>query len=438
MNTPELPEETPDSDLPPQHSPAPGEPASGDLSDEYSLIDPVSETTPAGRKSPGNAGVPPADDVIVITSADVLPDPPMSMSSPQPQRTGPPYRALPELPRPGVWGTVAWVAGVIGVHVVAGLLAMVVFAYDFLKEIAAQGEMTLDLPTEVLGKIVAADQIIFLFAACLALWFAFRDKLTRRVPLSLPPWRHLSVLLSVAIPMAVFNSYVAVAVQSGLMEQGGDASKQIIMEELTALIQTTPMVMLLFVIAVCPAVGEEIIFRGIIGRGLIARVGLVRGIIITSLLFAAVHLNAPQSMGVISIAVVMHIGYLATRSFWTPVIMHFVNNALAAVAMKAAMSQEAAQGAEALQAEAMQVVPMHVAALGLACTVLASMWVWQTRVQFRGSDGELLRTRFPSVEHPPSHVEYYPEFARTSPWLLPTFAVTLVVFFTALSQAMQP
>ena len=49
-------------------------------------------------------------------------------------------------------------------------------------------------------------------------------------------------------------------------------------------------VLSLFFIAVVPAFGEEFLFRGLLGRGLVARWGLIGGVGITSFLFAAVHM----------------------------------------------------------------------------------------------------------------------------------------------------
>jgi hypothetical protein len=91
------------------------------------------------------------------------------------------------------------------------------------------------------------------------------------------------------------------------------------------------MVLLLFFLAVVPAVGEEFVFRGVIGRGLTARWGLLAGVLITSCLFAFVHMYPPHIVAVLPIGIMMHLVYLATRSFWAPVLFHFSNNAMAAI-----------------------------------------------------------------------------------------------------------
>src|SRR5205085_9678359 len=88
------------------------------------------------------------------------------------------------------------------------------------------------------------------------------------------------------------------------------------------------------VMAVLPALGEELIFRGLIGRGLLARWGVVAGVLWTSVLFGLVHLNPAQAIAVIPIGVILHFVYLTTGSFWAPVLLHFLNNAFAAVMLK--------------------------------------------------------------------------------------------------------
>ncbi len=90
---------------------------------------------------------------------------------------------------------------------------------------------------------------------------------------------------------------------------------------------------LLFAIAVAPAIAEELVFRGVIGRGLTTRYGTVPGVLVCSFLFGCVHLYPPHVLAVIPLGIVLHYVYLQTRSFWAPVALHFLNNAWATVAL---------------------------------------------------------------------------------------------------------
>ena len=50
------------------------------------------------------------------------------------------------------------------------------------------------------------------------------------------------------------------------------------------------------VLALGPAIGEELVFRGVIGQGLIRARGVVTGVVITCLLFAAMHVFPPHAL----------------------------------------------------------------------------------------------------------------------------------------------
>ena len=73
-----------------------------------------------------------------------------------------------------------------------------------------------------------------------------------------------------------------------------------------------------------PAITEEICFRGALGPLLVARCGLVRGVLLTSFLFALIHINNPAAArnaffgGLLS-----HVAFLATKTILAPILLHF-------------------------------------------------------------------------------------------------------------------
>ncbi len=84
----------------------------------------------------------------------------------------------------------------------------------------------------------------------------------------------------------------------------------------------------LLVIALVPAVGEELLFRGLLQRllGEWAR-NIHAGVILTAFIFSAIHL---QFFGFLPRFLLgLMLGYLLeiTQSLWAPVFAHFVNNA---------------------------------------------------------------------------------------------------------------
>lgn len=83
-----------------------------------------------------------------------------------------------------------------------------------------------------------------------------------------------------------------------------------------------------FVLIVVAAVTEEFVFRGLILRGLLARLGPVRAIAVSSGLFAIMHLNPWQVPVALTTGVVLGWLYLRTRSLTLCVVGHSLHNAM--------------------------------------------------------------------------------------------------------------
>jgi membrane protease YdiL (CAAX protease family) len=92
-------------------------------------------------------------------------------------------------------------------------------------------------------------------------------------------------------------------------------------------------VLVVLLVAAVPAIAEEIVFRGIVQKSLIARYGPISGIGLTALIFAAMHLN-PWSFVPLLIAGVFF-GYAAYRTgtLWASSLAHFGNNLIAVIGL---------------------------------------------------------------------------------------------------------
>jgi uncharacterized protein len=89
-----------------------------------------------------------------------------------------------------------------------------------------------------------------------------------------------------------------------------------------------------FVIALLPAICEELCFRGALQRILIQ---LTRnpwvGIIITAILFSALHLQFMGFLPRMFLGIVLGALYWYSGSLWTSILAHFVNNAVQVIAV---------------------------------------------------------------------------------------------------------
>lgn len=80
-------------------------------------------------------------------------------------------------------------------------------------------------------------------------------------------------------------------------------------------------------VAVAPVV-EEFLFRGIIQKNLVRRLGPFGGIAVGALLFGAVHVNPPQVVYASCLGLILGTVYYLSGSLNSAVTVHFVNNGL--------------------------------------------------------------------------------------------------------------
>ena len=89
----------------------------------------------------------------------------------------------------------------------------------------------------------------------------------------------------------------------------------------------------LFIMALLPAVGEELFFRGALQKSLlrISNIPLV-AIISSAAVFALLHGTFFKIIPIFTLGLMLGTVYHFTRNLWYPIIIHFLNNALAVLA----------------------------------------------------------------------------------------------------------
>jgi len=95
------------------------------------------------------------------------------------------------------------------------------------------------------------------------------------------------------------------------------------------------------IVAVIPALSEEMLFRGLIQRSYEKGLGPARGIITTGIIFAAFHMNPFSVVPLMALGV--YLGFIAYRSgsVWTGVAAHLFNNFIAVAAMYFGLGDDA-------------------------------------------------------------------------------------------------
>lgn len=149
--------------------------------------------------------------------------------------------------------------------------------------------------------------------------------------------------LTVVLAFLAFNPVQLAAELNALIDVSGwggfgewmTETEEFVKSSAEAIIgQKTPLGigMALLVIAVIPAIGEELLFRGVLQKLFQAWSGKHAGIVITAILFSAIHLEFSGLLPRIFLG--LFLGYLFywTNNLWFPIIVHFLNNAFIVVA----------------------------------------------------------------------------------------------------------
>lgn len=93
------------------------------------------------------------------------------------------------------------------------------------------------------------------------------------------------------------------------------------------------MILNLFIMALLPAVGEELFFRGALQKALLRLSSKPwLAILISSLIFALLHGTFFKIVPIFTLGVLLGTVYHITRNLWYTILIHFLNNAIAIMA----------------------------------------------------------------------------------------------------------
>lgn len=342
----------------------------------------------------------------------------------QPAEAAPsPSRARARLPGPGIGETLLWIVGfmaiLIGIKVVVMIALMMWTGETNPSSIDQTVENKLGHDGAVIFHLLPNFLMLaIVLPACL---WRLRPEPLRKLNFAAPSLTQLVILLATTVSLALFGNYVQALIHTQFVHFLEVNSPDLLdyveaqMQFLLSLGKASLWI-LLFFLAVVPAVGEEFLFRGVVGRGLTARCGIVMGVFITSLLFACVHLYPPQVIALIPLAIFLHVSYLATRSFWAPLLVHFFNNALAGVVMHYGPAPE-----DPLAVVAMQTRDWILMALSGVFSLVGIIALWSAKTEYVTAKGEVAAPRYPTVERPPGPLA----LKRSAPLSIPLIVAFL-------------
>ena len=106
------------------------------------------------------------------------------------------------------------------------------------------------------------------------------------------------------------------------------------------LTQDFSLVFAISMLALTPAICEEVLFRGFIQRQSERSLGAWGGILFSGIIFGFYHLRLTQAIPLSLLGIFMAWLTWQTRSLWPAILVHFINNAFAAVLGKMAASSD--------------------------------------------------------------------------------------------------
>ncbi|MHC1703263.1 MAG: lysostaphin resistance A-like protein [Tenuifilaceae bacterium] len=153
-------------------------------------------------------------------------------------------------------------------------------------------------------------------------------------------FKKISVNLTFLTVLVVLFAFPAINLLASLNEQidlpefmvGMEEKAQLLTKAFMKVNSTGGFLVNIFMIAILPAIGEELIFRGILQRLFTELTGkVIWGIIISAVLFSSMHLQFQGFLPRFALGVVFSYLFLWSGSLWLPIIAHFMNNLVAVI-----------------------------------------------------------------------------------------------------------
>ena len=128
----------------------------------------------------------------------------------------------------------------------------------------------------------------------------------------------------------------------------------------------------LLIIALIPAVGEELTFRGVLQQGLMRKMNPHVAIVISAAIFSFIHFQFFGFLPRLFLGLLLGYMFYITGSLWTSILMHFVNNGTVVVLYylnnKGSISMDVEHFGEAPNS--------WMVTISAVVTVLLTFWCW--------------------------------------------------------------
>jgi membrane protease YdiL (CAAX protease family) len=294
-----------------------------------------------------------------------------------------------QLPGPGFLGAVGWIVVYIVVQVVC------VFPIILIKALQHPSGLN-GVMSEMKEDATLVDLLLVLsFVAAVGIGLLFRSR--RALGIRGIPAGHAAIIVLLILPLLLVNlqlaSWIGKVTRTGTPPEGPGAYKQLAEQAL---------ITVLFLGGFLAAAGEELFFRGFIGRGLVARYGVGLGVFLTALLFGVMHCDSREHVvGTMLLGIGVQSVFLITKTLAAPVLLHMLNNGVAFGLMKLASQLDHADLLGLSEDE----FPLPLVVSALVAVLALFVLLYRTRTQWVLRDGGVWSPGYMTAEMPPAHLE---------------------------------
>jgi tetratricopeptide (TPR) repeat protein len=329
----------------------------------------------------------------------------------------------PSPPGPGILGAIG--------SILLWIFVLCVFAVFYVVRRARPSEFA----------VLSLQTVVLVLLAVLGGRRRPGDTALRSLGIRMPKFRHVVIVALMSLPLLAINWQVTewataaiygsdtstlettiAPVDPGTRAEPSESKRtwgmyrprlRTVSEQILSRALSLPWYLAVLVLCVQPCIAEEVFFRGYIGRGLVARLGVVPGVLITSFLFALMHVEPTHAIGTLVMGITLHFVFLATKSLPCAFLLHFLNNGFAVGLIWVARAQSW-RLAETLGEGRL---PILIFLAALVSFVLIAFELYEVRTVWRTADGSSWSPGYVTAETPP------PELAAR-PIMLPGRRIT--------------
>ena len=188
-------------------------------------------------------------------------------------------------------------------------------------------------------------------------------------------WLIVAVLMTSAIPLLIqINTWFSVIKLSGSFKEMQDENERAV-QGLMNMTVFMDFLKSFVTLAILPAVGEELFFRGVMFRMAAKKNrNIMTSIILTALVFALFHFNVYGFISILFAGTILGYVYYLTGSLWLSILAHLINNGLQIIVVYLLRDSQMAK-----MVNEQSSLPWYIPAVALVIFAASCYLLWKNR-----------------------------------------------------------